>query len=32
LLAHPLVVSYPAATGILDDLVAGLPGVLPPLG
>jgi 6-phospho-beta-glucosidase len=32
LLAHPLVASYPAATGILDDLVAGLPGLLPPLG
>jgi 6-phospho-beta-glucosidase len=31
LLAHPLVASYPAATGIVDDLVAGLPGLLPPL-
>jgi 6-phospho-beta-glucosidase len=31
LLVHPLVASYPAAKGILDDLVAGLPGLLPPL-
>ncbi len=31
LLAHPLVASYPAAKGILDDLVEGLPGLLPVL-
>jgi 6-phospho-beta-glucosidase len=31
LLAHPLVASYPAAKGILDDLVESLPGLLPVL-
>jgi 6-phospho-beta-glucosidase len=31
LLAHPLVASYPAAKAILDDYVAGLPGLLPAL-
>jgi 6-phospho-beta-glucosidase len=31
LLIHPLVGSYPAAKAILDDYVAGLPGLLPRL-
>jgi 6-phospho-beta-glucosidase len=31
LLVHPLVASYPAARGILDDLIGGLPGLLPRL-
>ena len=31
LLVHPLVGSYPAAKAILDDYVAGLPGLLPSL-
>jgi 6-phospho-beta-glucosidase len=31
LLSHPLVGSYPAAKAILDDYVAGLPGLLPAL-
>jgi 6-phospho-beta-glucosidase len=31
LLAHPLVASYPAAKAILDDYVADLGGLLPPL-
>jgi 6-phospho-beta-glucosidase len=31
LLAHPLVGSYPAAKGILDDYVEGLAGLLPAL-
>ncbi len=31
LLTHPLVGSYPAAKAILDDYVAGLPGLLPSL-
>jgi len=28
-LAHPLVASYPTAKAILEDYVAGLPGLLP---
>ena len=31
LLVHPLVASYPTAKRILDDYVADLPGLLPPL-
>ena len=31
LLAHPLVASYPAAKGILDEYIVELPGLLPRL-